>query len=509
VVWALNQPPKKDGNVKLGPQKQKKDGNVKLGPQKHRVLKRKDAPPPWGSQIDTVRRRTRAVLDSIRMLGCLPPLSGTHTNRECEKPYDRPNETFRLRSPKQLLRKEIYLWILTANGSFLCCRRNNQINGGRTTHRHIARGCPARSGGECMLDAENVLWVNLDSSFSFNRKDGLVLANYNKKYTEAVCAMAKDGAYRPMLAIESHFQSSLGGTRTKLCLLFKNCSVNNADNMDGELGETLPKEQEIPCAINSLGNEDEEMDENPLFSDDEGEDDHESGFSSPNEDGTDTGTDTSESEDEILVEAGAPAGTRTMGLAILVRERGLLNLVQSFLGPAPVPGSGGGNNLFPFYFNLSHSRANDSVLFISIDREVEAVRRKIRLFYDGDIPFLRAVWANDLSSVKLLLLWGGVDVMMRDVDSGGTALHKAAFYTNNPELIHALVDAGADVNARDKTGSSPLMCAASRNNNHCLQALLSRGCSIAIIREVLAYENTVEVASLCSEAMDREVVDYD
>jgi len=214
-----------------------------------------DAPKDKQGEMDTVRRRMRlrfcSVLDSIRMLGCLPPLSGTHTNRECEKPYVRPNETFRLTSPKQLLRKEIYLWILTANGSFLCCRRNNQINGGRTTHRHIAGGLPARSGGECMLDAENVLWVNLDSSFSFNRKDGLVLSNYNQGYTEAVRAMAKDGAYRPMQAIQSHFESSLGGTRTILCLLFKNSIINNTDNRYGVLADTLPEEQEIPCATSN------------------------------------------------------------------------------------------------------------------------------------------------------------------------------------------------------------------------------------------------------------------
>ena len=76
---------------------------------------------------------------------------------------------------------------------------------------------------------------------------------------------------------------------------------------------------------------------------------------------------------------------------------------------------------------------------------------------------------------------------------GMTALHVAAAYNNNPEVIKILAEAGANFNARDNSGHTPLMTAVStvindlansayRDNTALVKALIGygkkRGCDI-------------------------------
>ena len=77
------------------------------------------------------------------------------------------------------------------------------------------------------------------------------------------------------------------------------------------------------------------------------------------------------------------------------------------------------------------------------------------------------------------LLQAGADVNARD-DYGNTTLHYAANLRTNPEVIPeviiALLDAGADVNASGEYGNTPLHQAASRNENpEVLTLLLDAG----------------------------------
>ena len=55
-------------------------------------------------------------------------------------------------------------------------------------------------------------------------------------------------------------------------------------------------------------------------------------------------------------------------------------------------------------------------------------------------------------------------------------LHYAALFNDNPGMVQALVDAGADPNARDGDGDTPLQLAMMFNDNpEVAQALVDAG----------------------------------
>lgn len=72
-----------------------------------------------------------------------------------------------------------------------------------------------------------------------------------------------------------------------------------------------------------------------------------------------------------------------------------------------------------------------------------------------DEPLVKASFENDPQAVKDLLA-SGVDVNRRDKSIGATALDEAV-ENGNREIVQALLDAGADVNARNSRRQTPLM----------------------------------------------------
>ncbi len=79
----------------------------------------------------------------------------------------------------------------------------------------------------------------------------------------------------------------------------------------------------------------------------------------------------------------------------------------------------------------------------------------------GTTRLMRALEENDVSKTRQLLE-GGADVNARD-KSGQTALSYAARYATEPVLLQKLIVAGADPFAKDKHGFTPLMIAAQYN----------------------------------------------
>jgi len=83
---------------------------------------------------------------------------------------------------------------------------------------------------------------------------------------------------------------------------------------------------------------------------------------------------------------------------------------------------------------------------------------------------------NQNPEVTKAFIDAGADVNARDKILGFTPLVLAAGWNQNPEVIKLLLDAGADVNARDKDGLTPLMWAALLNQNpEVIRILLDAG----------------------------------
>ena len=102
----------------------------------------------------------------------------------------------------------------------------------------------------------------------------------------------------------------------------------------------------------------------------------------------------------------------------------------------------------------------------------------------GLTPLHLAAGNNENPAVIIALLDAGADLNARTEYGGSTPLHLAAALNNNPAVITALLDAGTDLNVRDKTGDIPLHWAARFNNNPAvIIALLDAGADLSARNE--------------------------
>ena len=75
-----------------------------------------------------------------------------------------------------------------------------------------------------------------------------------------------------------------------------------------------------------------------------------------------------------------------------------------------------------------------------------------------------------------MTLFGTIPIGYRDI---GTPLHRAAESSNDPAIVEAMVDAGADPNVRSLTGATPLHFAARANGNPAVvEFLLAAGADL-------------------------------
>ena len=98
---------------------------------------------------------------------------------------------------------------------------------------------------------------------------------------------------------------------------------------------------------------------------------------------------------------------------------------------------------------------------------------------DGATALMLAAKNNTNPDVVKALLAAGADVNMRDSKYGVTALMAAAEDNTNPDVVKALLATVADVNARDEYGWTALMIAARNNtNSDVVKALLAAGADV-------------------------------
>ncbi len=93
---------------------------------------------------------------------------------------------------------------------------------------------------------------------------------------------------------------------------------------------------------------------------------------------------------------------------------------------------------------------------------------------EGNTPLSLALQAG-LETTKLLV--SKKNIGTRD-SFGNTPLHVAISHAVDPEVIRFLLDCGADVNARNRNGDTPLYIAVNTNNRTAGEMLLSRGADV-------------------------------
>ena len=90
----------------------------------------------------------------------------------------------------------------------------------------------------------------------------------------------------------------------------------------------------------------------------------------------------------------------------------------------------------------------------------------------------RASKGQDVEKVRALID-AGADVNVRDRNNA-TPLHYTSRHSRNPEIIKLLIEKGADINAKIKSGAAPLHEAASYMNLEATKVLIEAGADVYI-----------------------------
>ena len=148
--------------------------------------------------------------------------------------------------------------------------------------------------------------------------------------------------------------------------------------------------------------------------------------------------------------------------------------------------------------------------------DVEAARRILdadaavdSLDEDGATLLMLAAHRGDLAMVKLLLN-AGADVNAGD-KAGWMPLSKAVYNSDQkygyPEVVQALIDAGANIEAPIGYGVRPLMLAAGYGETAIVQLLLDAGADVLAVNEggytalmMVKQKHYVDVVNLLHEA---------
>ncbi|XP_051838651.1 fibronectin type 3 and ankyrin repeat domains protein 1 isoform X2 [Antechinus flavipes] len=94
-------------------------------------------------------------------------------------------------------------------------------------------------------------------------------------------------------------------------------------------------------------------------------------------------------------------------------------------------------------------------------------------------------WAADGGHADIIewMIKDGCKIDVLDTGSGWTPLMRVSAVSGNKEVASLLIDAGADVNVKDKDGKTPLMVAVLNNHEELVQLLLEKGADPSVTNE--------------------------
>ena len=112
------------------------------------------------------------------------------------------------------------------------------------------------------------------------------------------------------------------------------------------------------------------------------------------------------------------------------------------------------------------------------------------VFADANADLTKAVMSHDVPGIKTAIA-AGANVNNPDA-SGNSVLFGAVWW---PDAVQALVDAKADVNLKNKVGSTPLMSAAMQGEPESIKILLAAGADVKAVNN--AGQSALWLGSLC------------
>jgi ankyrin repeat protein len=134
-----------------------------------------------------------------------------------------------------------------------------------------------------------------------------------------------------------------------------------------------------------------------------------------------------------------------------------------------------------------------SVLLYAVDNEIEELFTAIennnsavvmRLIknganinvrnHEGDTPLIAAVLDGNIPLTQILLQYGA-QANTQEEENGDTALHLASFNRGDPHLAELLIRYGANIEARNNEGDTPLISAVLQQNVPFVEVLLQHG----------------------------------
>jgi len=125
---------------------------------------------------------------------------------------------------------------------------------------------------------------------------------------------------------------------------------------------------------------------------------------------------------------------------------------------------------------------------------------------NSNIPLIQAISGENVDMNKVNQLLKDPKINVNQVDyAGNTPLHFAGY--EDAKLVQLLLAAGADVNAKDQYGSTPLLIAIKEHNHEVVKLLLDAGADVNISEQwgdtpllIALKENNNEVAKLLLKA---------